>query len=317
MAMVPRPQVVEVAQKSLVTEVIALMRVTAAEADRFPDLAREGYRVGFGGIVDFVADTIAADRSEKAVAAATSTATRFLELALHPLQLKAMFGADRWRTADAGMWELPEPRHYTMSKISCWQALTRAVDLAGQGHLPSTCVPRWSRERDRVAAWVDAHCWSREKAAYTFYAGTERLDASLTLAAAFGFASTARLSSTVDAIRAELGSPPGAAGGRPWIHRYSGARDEEGAFLACTFWLVEAYAELGRRDEAAALFEDALAALPAGVGVLAEMVDVGTGDFLGNLPQGLSHLALIHAAIALQASGGGLIHPADPSGTTP
>ena len=225
--------------------------------------------------------------------------------------------AERWRTKDAGMWELPEPRHYTMSKISCWQALTRAVDLAEQGHLPSTCVPRWSRERDRVAAWINANCWSREKAAYTFYAGTERLDASLALAAAFGFASTGRLSSTVDAIRDELGVAPGRAGRRPWIHRYSGAKDEEGAFLACTFWLVEAYAELGRRDEAATLFEDAVRALPAGVGVLAEMVDVDTGDFVGNLPQGLSHLALIHAAVSLDASGSRMIHPKDQNGAAP
>ena len=206
--------------------------------------------------------------------------------------------ADRWRTVDAGMWELLEARHYTMSKISCWQALTRGIDLAEQGHLPSTCVPRWSRERDRVAAWVDEHCWCAAKAAYTFYAGSDRLDASLALAAAFGFTATQRLSSTLDAIRAELG-----AEGSPWIHRYSGAADEEGAFLACTFWLVEAYAELGRKEEAAALMRDTLAALPAGVGVLAEMVDVDTGDALGNIPQGLSHLALIHAAISLEAEG--------------
>ncbi len=206
--------------------------------------------------------------------------------------------ADRWRMVDAGMWELPEPQHYTMSKVSCWQALTRAIDLAEQGHLPSTSVPRWSRERDRIATWIDAHCWSEAKGAYTFHAGSDRLDASLALAIAFGFTAAERLSSTVDAIRRELGN-----GTSPWIHRYSGAADEEGAFLACTFWLVEAYAVLGRKDEAASLMDEALAALPAGVGVLAEMVDVDTGDFLGNLPQGLSHLALIHAAIALEAEG--------------
>lgn len=200
--------------------------------------------------------------------------------------------ADRWRQKDSGIWELEEPQHYTMSKVSCWQALARAVELAEGGHIPSTCVPRWSRERDRIAAWVEAHCWSEAKRAYTFHAGTERLDAAMVLAVRFGFDGRDRLSSTLDAIRRELGRGP-------WLHRYSGAAGAEGAFLACTFWLVEAYAELGRQAEAEALMAAALAALPPGVGVLAEMVDPDTGAFLGNLPQGLSHLALIHAAISL------------------
>ena len=207
--------------------------------------------------------------------------------------------ADRWRQKDAGMWELEEPQHYTMSKVSCWQALARAVELAEAGHIPSSCVPRWSRERDRIVAWVDQHCWSERKKSYTFHAGTERLDASLALAARFGFARTERLSATCDAIRRELGTGPHLWSRGPWLHRYSGAEKEEGAFLACTFWLAEAYAELGRGDEASALMDEALAALPAGVGVLAEMVDPKTGDYLGNLPQGLSHLALIHAALSL------------------
>lgn len=201
--------------------------------------------------------------------------------------------ADRWRETDSGMWELEERRHYTMSKISAWQALARAVELAERNHLPSTCVPRWSRERDRIVTWVAEHCWSQAKGAYTFYAGTERLDASLVLAARFGFDGADRLSSTCDAIRRELGHGP-------WIYRYSGAEKEEGAFLACSFWMVEALATLGRQDDAEALMAAALQGLPAGAGVLSEMVDVATGDFLGNLPQGLSHLALIHAACSLE-----------------
>ncbi len=211
--------------------------------------------------------------------------------------------ADRWRQKDSGMWELPDLQHYTMSKVSCWQALARAVELAEAGHLPATCVPRWSRERERIAAWVDAHCWSEKKRAYTFYAGTERLDASLVLAARFGFpgtdGDTGRMSSTCDAIRKELGRGQRLLSRGPWIYRYSGSEGEEGAFLACTFWLVEAYAELGRREEAEALMDEALRALPSGAGVMSEMVDVKTGDYLGNLPQGLSHLALIHAAMSL------------------
>src|ERR1700760_2972195 len=63
--------------------------------------------------------------------------------------------ADRWRQPDSGMWELEDRQHYTMSKVSAWQALDRAVKLAQQGHLAETCVPRWTRERDLIAAWVD------------------------------------------------------------------------------------------------------------------------------------------------------------------
>lgn len=111
------------------------------------------------------------------------------------------------------------------------------------------------------------------------------------------------MSTTLDAIRGELGSQgPDRGPAHPWIFRYSGAELEEGAFLACTFWLAQASALLGRRDEAMALMDAALAGLPVGTGVLAEMVAVSTGDLLGNMPQGLSHLALIHAALALQAA---------------
>ncbi len=200
--------------------------------------------------------------------------------------------ADRWRQKDAGMWELDEPQHYTMSKVSAWQALARAVELSERGHLPSTSAPRWARERDRILAWVEAHCWSETKGAYALHAGSDRLDASLALAVRFGFDNGDRLAATLDAIRRELGRGP-------WLYRYSGMEDEEGAFVACTFWMVEALATLGRRDEAEALMTEALAALPDGAGLIAEMVDVDTGAFLGNLPQGLSHLALIHAAHSL------------------
>lgn len=211
--------------------------------------------------------------------------------------------AERWRTKDSGMWELSELQHYTMSKVSCWQALSRAVELADKGHLPSTCTPRWSRERDRITAWVNEHCWSDAKGAYTFFAGTDRLDASLVLAARFGFDGADRMSSTLDAVRRELSHKPW-LGHSPWLYRYSGAEREEGTFLACTFWLVEAYAVLGRTGEAAALMNEALTALPAGVGLLAEMIEPKTGDLLGNVPQGLSHLALIHAAAQLRDGSG-------------
>ncbi|QNE32957.1 glycoside hydrolase family 15 protein [Sphingomonas sp. NBWT7] len=200
--------------------------------------------------------------------------------------------ADAWRRKDAGIWELPEEEHYTMSKISCWQALARAVELADQGQLPTTCRDRWARERDRIEAWIGDNCWSEEKRAYTFYPGTDRLDASLALAVRFGFDGADRLRDTLAAIDRELGRGP-------YHYRYSGAAAEEGCFLACTFWMAEARAALGEVDAAETIVGDLVAALDRGVGVWTEMADPHTGAFLGNMPQGLTHLAHVLALDAI------------------
>ncbi|MGJ7581044.1 glycoside hydrolase family 15 protein [Variovorax sp. RHLX14] len=200
--------------------------------------------------------------------------------------------ADRWRTTDAGIWELQEEQHYTMSKISCWQALTRAVELADQGQLPTTCRDRWARERERVKDWIEKECWSASKQAFVMYPGSDKLDASLALAVRFGFDGRERLEKTLDAIDRELGTGP-------FHYRYSGMDQEEGCFLACSFWIVAARAQLGQRADARDRYDRLTAALSQGHGVLAEMVDPATGAFLGNLPQGLSHLAHLMALSVL------------------
>ncbi|GJD30038.1 Trehalase [Methylobacterium adhaesivum] len=200
--------------------------------------------------------------------------------------------AETWKLKDAGIWELPEPQHYTGSKISCWQALARAVELAEDGHLPSSCKDRWARSRDRVADWINEHCWSEAKQAYVMHPGSDRLDASLALAVRFRFGSLDRLTATCKAIDRDLGRGP-------YHYRYSGVDAEEGCFLACTFWLVEAMALLGQGDEAAQKFEALVEVLDRNSGIHSEMADPSTGAYLGNLPQGLTHLALIQAAATL------------------
>jgi GH15 family glucan-1,4-alpha-glucosidase len=192
--------------------------------------------------------------------------------------------ADRWRLPDAGMWELEEEQQYTMSKVSCWQALTRAADLADQGQLPTTCRERWVRERDRIKNWIEVECWSDAKQAFVMYPGSDKLDASLALAVRFGFDGHDRLLATMDAIDRELGAGV-------FHHRYTGMNKEEGCFLACSFWMIEARAQLGQRVEARRRFDELSTALAHGRGILSEMIDPKTGAFLGNLPQGLSHLA--------------------------
>ena len=122
--------------------------------------------------------------------------------------------------------------------------------------------------------------------------GTEKLDASLTLAVRFRFGNPERLAGTCRAIDRELGRGP-------YHYRYTGVDAEEGCFLACTFWLVEARALLGQQEEAQAAFEAVVAALDRNSGTYAEMADPVSGTYLGNLPQGLTHLALIQAAATL------------------
>ncbi|WP_260929251.1 glycoside hydrolase family 15 protein [Novosphingobium sp. 9] len=200
--------------------------------------------------------------------------------------------ADRWRLPDAGIWELEEERHYTMSKISCWQALARAVELADQGQLPTTCRDRWKRERERIKAWIEENCWSEDLRAFVMYPGSGDIDASLALAVRFGFDGHERLRLTMEAIDRTLGADA-------FHYRYSGMDQEEGCFLACSFWMVEAWALLGERAKARERMDALTRSLAHGCGILPEMIDPVSGDFLGNLPQGLSHLAHLTALATL------------------
>jgi GH15 family glucan-1,4-alpha-glucosidase len=129
-----------------------------------------------------------------------------------------------------------------------------------------------------------------------WYPGTTQLDASIVLHAISGFDRGERMSRTLDALREELGAGP-------YLYRYSGAAKKEHAFLACSFWLASALALCGRVDEARELMDE-LVGVANDVGLLTEMVDPDTGDLWGNLPQALSHLALVNAAITITEAGG-------------
>jgi GH15 family glucan-1,4-alpha-glucosidase len=163
--------------------------------------------------------------------------------------------------------------------------------LPKRGAVPSRHTRRWRTELDSIAAFVESRCWSEQTQSYARFAGTDELDASVLLALIFGYgAESERAKSTVEAVRRELARGP-------YIRRYSGddgLSGEEGAFLACSFWLVEALAITGRRDEAVALL-DRLASLGNDVGLFPEEIDPESGEFLGNFPQGLSHIGLIRA----------------------
>lgn len=210
---------------------------------------------------------------------------------------------DEWQRRDSGIWELAQLEHYTISKMGCWVALDRAVRLAESGQVPDDHLERWRAEAEAVHRWVDEHCWSDARRSYTFHAGTDQLDAATLLAGRTGFDRGERLAGTVEAVIGELSRGP-------LVYRYSGMDAEEGAFVACTFWLVEALVHTGQVERAVELMDEAVARAND-VGLLAEQVDPGSGAFLGNVPQGLSHLALVNAAATIGRATGWRTRAAD------
>jgi GH15 family glucan-1,4-alpha-glucosidase len=202
-----------------------------------------------------------------------------------------------WRQPDAGIWEVrSHPLHFTQSKMLCAVALDRAVQLADDRQLDDQHAARWRQEAAAIREFVDSHCWSPEKESYVRFAGADELDASLLLAVLHEYAAPEdeRIRRTVDAVERELADGP-------YVRRYTGddgLAGSEGAFLACSFWLAEALARTGRTGDAVQLMEQ-LVALSNDVGLYSEEIDPESGEFLGNMPQGLSHLALINAAIAI------------------
>jgi GH15 family glucan-1,4-alpha-glucosidase len=208
-----------------------------------------------------------------------------------------------WRQPDSGIWEVrSQPEHFTHSKMMCWVALDRAVRLADAGHVSGGHASMWRQERLAIREFIETRCWSERLGSYTRQAGGEELDASLLLGVLFGYDAPdpGRLATTVDAIWRELGRGP-------LLSRYTGEdglRGAEGAFLCCSFWLADALARIGRLEEATALMEQ-LIALANDVGLYAEEIDPHTDELLGNVPQGLVHLALVNAAVTISKLGAG------------
>jgi len=204
---------------------------------------------------------------------------------------------ESWRHPDAGIWEVrSQPQHFTQSKMMCWVALDRAGDLAKRGVIPAGHAQRWLQEAESIQDFVETRCFSEEKRSYVRHAGSDELDASLLLGLllSYGDPGSDRWAGTIEAVRRELQDGP-------FVRRYTGEDGlvgSEGAFLTCSFWLAEALARSGRVEDATRLM-DQLVALANDVGLYAEEIEPATGAFLGNIPQGLSHLALISAALAV------------------
>jgi GH15 family glucan-1,4-alpha-glucosidase len=213
------------------------------------------------------------------------------------LTAAAETAAQRWTERDQGIWEIRgEPRDFLYSKLMCWVALDRAIDLAPKLHAEER-VESWTAARDEIRAAILDHGWSEKAGAFAQAFRSDSLDASNLMLAITGFlpADDPRMKATIDATAARLTDKRGL------VYRYlahDGLSGEEGTFLLCTFWLAQAQALAGEVDQACATFERAVAAIND-VGLLAEEVDLSSGEMIGNFPQAFSHIGLINAAWAI------------------
>lgn len=209
---------------------------------------------------------------------------------------------DNWRQPDDGIWEIRGPRQqFVHSKVMAWVAIDRMAKIAAE-LIGST--PRLDELRDAIHDEVCREGFDAERNTFTQYYGSTQLDASLLLIAQVGFLppDDPRVIGTIDAVQRELMKDGFVMRYLPDENAADGLPPGEGAFLACSFWLVESLALIGRGEEARTLFERLLT-LRNDLGLYSEEYDQRDGRLIGNFPQAFTHLTLISAAIALQRAG--------------
>ncbi len=208
--------------------------------------------------------------------------------------------ATRWQEPDSGLWEIRGPkRNFTHSRVHVWAAFDRGVQAAERHHLPAP-LDLWRTVRDTVREEILERGYNAELNTFTQHYDTTEVDASLLLIPAVGFlpADDPRFVGTVERIEKDLLRDG-------LVRRYrtqsgvDGLAGDEHPFLVCSFWLVSAYAMMGRIDDASALMERLLS-LRNDLGLLSEEYDPIGRRQVGNFPQAFSHLGLVGAAVALQ-----------------
>jgi GH15 family glucan-1,4-alpha-glucosidase len=224
------------------------------------------------------------------------------------LQLKLIrYLENHWDQPDEGIWEVRGPRrHFVHSKVMAWVAVDRTIKLIESGDADGP-LERWRELRDDIHRDVCEKGYDQERNTFTQSYGSRELDASLLLIPQMGFLppDDKRVIGTIEAIQRELSTEDG------FVLRYptsgesaglDGLQGDEGAFLACSFWLADDLAMIGRVDEARTLFEKLLS-LRNDLGLLAEEWDPRLKRQVGNFPQAFSHVPLIDTALRLTASG--------------
>jgi GH15 family glucan-1,4-alpha-glucosidase len=201
-----------------------------------------------------------------------------------------------WPDRDEGIWEVRSGReHFTHSKAMAWLAFDRAIKSAELYKLPGP-LDRWREIRERIHNDVCERGFSKELCSFVRSYGSKDLDASLLLLPAIGFLppQDPRIIGTIEAVERGLMHDG-------LVRRYDtetsddGLPAGEGMFLACSFWLADAYLMLGRRDDAVRVFERLLS-LRNSLGLLSEQYEPRTRRLVGNFPQAFSHLALVNTA---------------------
>jgi len=218
---------------------------------------------------------------------------------------------DVWPKKDEGIWEVRgEPRHFVFSKVMCWVALDRGIAIARE-HDFDAPIDRWQSVRDEIKATVLERGYDDDLGAFVqAFGDTETLDATALLLPIVGFLpfDDDRVLGTIDAIQQHLTTEDGL------VYRYDGEDGlpgEEGAFVLCTFWLVDALALTGRMEEAKATYLNVLDYVSP-LGLLAEEISYEDGRQLGNFPQAFSHIGLINSALYI-----GRVSGQDSKGFTP
>jgi GH15 family glucan-1,4-alpha-glucosidase len=199
--------------------------------------------------------------------------------------------------ADDSVWEMERgDRHFTHSKLMMWVALDRAVLLAERFGLAGGDVEHWRLKREEARRLILDRGYNRRRGAFTQTLDGEELDAALLLLPIHELlpVDDPRVIGTIERIKEELAE-------HHLVYRYradDGLPGEEGAFVLCSFWLVDALSLVGRLDEAHEAF-DSLVRRANHVGLFSEQIDPRTGEFLGNFPQAFSHLGLLNSALYL------------------
>jgi len=205
--------------------------------------------------------------------------------------------AESWKKPDHGIWEMRgRPRHFVLSKAMCWTALDRGIklaeDLGRKGPVSS-----WKKAREELRSAIEENGYHAKRGVFVQAFDRREMDASLLLLPTTGLVdfNDERMIRTTDAVRTDLEEDG-------LLRRYVVGNDEipakEGVFLACSLWLVECLARQSRLDEAHEVFNRILSTGNE-LGLFSEEYDTETREMMGNFPQGLTHLSLIAAAVAM------------------